>query len=201
MHGLYLTGNPWLEAQPLSALVIANLVGMMVSYRLSRYWTFRHRQPVHADGGRTAFFLINVVTLPLSVGTLWFSRHVLGLTDPVSDNLFGNVIGALIGQAARFYLFRTYVFRKPVRRRVTLLEPVPTAPTGSRPTTWPTRSPSAGGPRDRSTVAEPPTRSRSSGRLSPTTLWWSPSIPVTNAPPSPSTVNAPATCSGSPEAT
>jgi hypothetical protein len=69
---------------------------------------------VHADGGRTAFFLINVVTLPLSVGTLWFSRHVLGLTDPLSDNLFGNVIGALIGQAARFYLFRTYVFRQPV---------------------------------------------------------------------------------------
>jgi len=114
VHGLYLTRHPLLAAQPLTALVLANLAGMMVSYRLSRYWTFRHRPPVHADGGRTAFFLINLVTLPLSVGTLWFSRHVLGLTDPVSDNLFGNVIGALIGQAARFYLFRTYVFRKPV---------------------------------------------------------------------------------------
>jgi putative flippase GtrA len=114
VHGLYLTSSPWLAAQPLSALVIANLVGMMVSYRLSRYWTFRHRQPVHADGGRTAFFLINVVTLPLAVGTLWFSRHVLGLTDPVADNLSGNVIGALIGQVARFYLFRTYVFSQPV---------------------------------------------------------------------------------------
>jgi putative flippase GtrA len=115
VHGLYLTGNPWLSSQPLTALVIANLVGMVVSYRLSRYWTWRHRQPVHADGGRTAFFLINVVTMPLSVGTLWFSRHVLGLTDPLSDNLFGNVIGALLGQAARFYLFRTYVFGTPVR--------------------------------------------------------------------------------------
>jgi putative flippase GtrA len=115
VHGVYLTSDPWLAAQPLTALVVANLVGMMVSYRLSRYWIWRHRQPVHADGGRTAFFLINVITLPLSVGTLWFSRHVLGLTDPASDNLFGNVIGALMGQAARFYLFRTYVFQKPVR--------------------------------------------------------------------------------------
>jgi putative flippase GtrA len=114
VHGLYLTSDPWLADQPLLALVLANLVGMMVSYRLSRYWTFRHRPPVHADGGRTAFFLINLVTLPIAVGTLWFSRHVLGLTDPLSDNLFGNVIGALVGQAARFYLFRTYVFRKPV---------------------------------------------------------------------------------------
>lgn len=114
VHGLYLTSEPWLESQPLTALVLANLVGMVVSYRLSRHWTFRHRPPVHADGGRTAFFLINLVTLPLAVGTLWFSRHVLGLTDPLSDNIFGNVIGALIGQAARFYLFRTYVFRQPV---------------------------------------------------------------------------------------
>jgi putative flippase GtrA len=114
VHGLYLTHRPWLAGQPLLALVLANVVGMMVSYRLSRYWAFRHRPPVHADGGRTAFFLINLVTLPFAVGTLWFSRHVLGLTDPLSDNLFGNVIGALMGQAVRFYLFRTYVFRKPV---------------------------------------------------------------------------------------
>jgi putative flippase GtrA len=115
VHGLYLTSSPWLATQPLTALVVANLVGMVVSYRLSRHWTWRHRQPVHADGGRTAFFLINVITMPLAVGTLWFSRHALGLTDPLSDNVFGNVIGALLGQAARFYLFRTYVFGQPVR--------------------------------------------------------------------------------------
>lgn len=114
VHGLYLTSDPWLDKQPLTALVLANVAGMMVSYRLSRYWAFRHRPPVHADGGRTAFFLINLVTLPIAVLTLWFSRHVLGLTDPLSDNLSGNVIGALIGQAARFYLFRKYVFRHPV---------------------------------------------------------------------------------------
>ena len=49
--------------------VLANFVGMVISYRLSRYWTFKHRPPQHADGGRTAFFLINLVTLPLAVGT------------------------------------------------------------------------------------------------------------------------------------
>lgn len=113
-HGLYLTSDPWLKAHAIAAFILANLVGMVVSYRLSRNWTFRHRPPVHADGGRTAFFLINLVTLPLAVGTLWFSRHVLGLSDPFSDNLFGTVIGALIGQIARFYLFRKYVFRQPV---------------------------------------------------------------------------------------
>ena len=114
VHGLYLTGHPWLEAQPILAFVLANVVGMLVSYRLSRHWTFRHRPPVHPDGGRTAFFAINVVTMPLAIACLWLSRHVLHLTDPLSDNVAGNVVGQLIGQAARFYLFRKYVFRTPV---------------------------------------------------------------------------------------
>jgi putative flippase GtrA len=114
VHGLYLTGHPWLTAQPILAFVLANVVGMLVSYRLSRHWTFRHRPPVHPDGGRTAFFAINVITMPLAIACLWLSRHVLHLTDPLSDNLAGNVVGQLIGQAARFYLFRRYVFRTPV---------------------------------------------------------------------------------------
>ena len=32
-HGLYLTSDPWLGEQPLTSLVVANLVGMVVSYR------------------------------------------------------------------------------------------------------------------------------------------------------------------------
>ena len=114
VHGLYVTKNPWLGDQPIAAFIIASLVGMVVSYRLSRNWTFSHRPPVHADGGRTAFFVINLVTMPISIFCLWFSRHVLHLTDPLADNVAANVVGALIGQAARFYLFRRYVFRKPV---------------------------------------------------------------------------------------
>ncbi len=42
---------------------------------------------------------------------------------------------------------------------------------------------------------------RNSGRLSPTTFRWSPSMRSMNAPPRPSIVNPPATCSGSPVAT
>jgi putative flippase GtrA len=114
VHGLYLTSHPWLGAQPILAFVLANVVGMLVSYRLSRHWAFRHRPPVHPDGGRTAFFVINVITMPLAIACLWLSRHVLHLTDPLSDNIAGNVVGQLIGQVARFYLFRRYVFRTPV---------------------------------------------------------------------------------------
>jgi putative flippase GtrA len=113
-HGLYLTDHPWLAKHAIPAFIIANVCGMLVSYRLSRTWTFRHRPPVHPDGGRSAFFAINLITMPLAIACLWFSRHALGLTDPFSDNIAGNVVGQLIGQVARFYLFRKYVFRQPV---------------------------------------------------------------------------------------
>lgn len=113
VHGLYLTDSPWLPDHPLTAFVIANFVGMLISYRLSRQWTFKHRPPQHADGGRTAYFVINSVTMVIPMGCLWFSRHALGLDDPLADNLSGVVIGQLLGQVARFYLFRTYVFPRP----------------------------------------------------------------------------------------
>jgi putative flippase GtrA len=113
-HGLYLTDDPWLVKHAIPAFIIANVCGMLVSYRLSRHWAFRHRPPVHPDGGRTAFYAINLITMPLAIACLWVSRHVLGLTDPLSDNLAGNVVGQLIGQVARFYLFRKYVFRQPL---------------------------------------------------------------------------------------
>ena len=113
VHGLYLTDDPWLNGHPVTAFVIANFVGMMISYRLSRYWTFKHRPPQAADGGRTAYFVINTVTMLIPMACLWISRNVLGLDDAVSDNLAGVVIGSLLGQAARFHLFREYVFQKP----------------------------------------------------------------------------------------
>jgi len=68
--------------------------------------------------------VINLITMPLSIGCLWFSRHVLGLADPLSDNVAGNVIGQLLGQAARFYLFRKYVFRQPVHAADLTHDPV-----------------------------------------------------------------------------
>jgi putative flippase GtrA len=123
-HGLYLTSDPWLGSQPIAAFVIANVCGMLVSYQLSRNWAFRHRPPVHPDGGRTAFFVINLVTMPLAIACLWLSRHVLGLTDPLSDNIAGNVVGQLMGQVARFYLFRRYVFRQPVNTKDLAHHPV-----------------------------------------------------------------------------
>ncbi|MCW2771755.1 MAG: GtrA family protein [Nocardioides sp.] len=114
LHGFNTGHHALLDGQPYLAYVIANLVGMAVSYRGSRTWVFKDRPPRSADGGRTAFILINLVTMLIPIGLLWLSRNVLNLDDPYSDNVSANVIGLFLGLIARFYLFRTFVFQRPV---------------------------------------------------------------------------------------
>lgn len=113
VHGFGTAWDPPMAGHPIAAYVVANVVGMVVSYHGTRSWAFRNREPVHADGGRTAYVAINVVTMALPVACLSLSRGVLGLTDPLSDNISANVIGLALGTAARFYLYRTWVFRHP----------------------------------------------------------------------------------------
>jgi hypothetical protein len=57
--------------------------------------------------------VINLVTMLLPIGCLAFSRNVLGLDDPFSDNISANVIGLFLGLVSRFYLFRIIIFRSP----------------------------------------------------------------------------------------
>ena len=114
VHGFHTGYGAPLADEPYLAYVIANVIGMLISYRGSRRWVFRDRPPRTADGGRLMFVVINVVTMLIPIACLWFSRNVLGLDDPYSDNVAANIIGLFLGMLARFYLFRTLVFRKPV---------------------------------------------------------------------------------------
>lgn len=114
LHGFGTGYDAPLAGQPYLAFAVANVVGMVVSYRGSRTWVFRDRPPRTADGGRLMFVAINLVTMLIPLGCLWVSRHLLDLDDPYSDNLSANLIGLFLGMVARFYLFRTLVFRRPV---------------------------------------------------------------------------------------
>lgn len=113
VHGVGGSGAP-LGGEPYLGYVIANTVGMVVSYHGSRNWAFRDRPPSHPVGGWTAYAAINVATMSLPVACLWVSRDLLGLDDPLADNLSANVIGLALGLAARFYLFRRFVFKRPI---------------------------------------------------------------------------------------
>lgn len=113
VHG-FSAGEALLADEPIPAYVLANSVGMGVSYYGSRHWAFRDRPPVTSDGGLTSFVAINLLTMLIPIGCLAVSRDVLGLDDPISDNVAANVIGLVLGLAARFALFRTFVFRRPI---------------------------------------------------------------------------------------
>jgi hypothetical protein len=53
---------------------------------------------------------INLVTMLIPLTCLWISRNLMGLDDPLSDNVSANVVGLLLANTARFFLFRQYVF-------------------------------------------------------------------------------------------
>ncbi|NUR08696.1 MAG: GtrA family protein [Nocardioidaceae bacterium] len=109
VHGY--VGSPGvMHEQPLVAFVIANTVGMLVSYRGSRSWAFRHREAVGVAGGRLSFFVINLVSMVIPLACLAFTRYVLGRADPVADNIAANVIGLGLGTLARFWAIRRFIF-------------------------------------------------------------------------------------------
>lgn len=112
VHG-YLGGPGPMHEQPLGAFVLANMVGMVVSYRGSRSWAFRHREAVGPAGGWFAFFVINMVSMAIPLICLTVSRYGFHLTDPFSDNIAANGIGLALGTAARFWAIRRFIFLNP----------------------------------------------------------------------------------------
>lgn len=114
VHG-YVNGPGPMHDQPLVAFVLANLVGMIVSYRGSRSWAFRHREAVGVAGGRVAFLVINVVSMVIPLACLAFTRYVLGRADPIADNIAANVLGLGLGMLARFWAIRRFIFVRPSR--------------------------------------------------------------------------------------
>lgn len=112
VHG-YLGDPGPMHDRPLVAFVMANTVGMVVSYRGSRSWAFRHRSAVGVAGGRVAFFVINIVSMVIPLACLSFTRYALGLSDPVADNISANVVGLGLGTLARFWALRRFIFLTP----------------------------------------------------------------------------------------
>jgi putative flippase GtrA len=116
VHGFPGIGPGPMNDRPLSAYALGHLVGMAVSYRGSRAWVFRHREPAGAMGGRVSFFVINIVTMVIPLLCLTVSRYLLDLQSALADNLSANVIGLALGTVARFWAFRRFVFVTPRER-------------------------------------------------------------------------------------
>ena len=158
VHGLGPVEGAWLNEDPELAYLVANAVGMAISFRGTKVWAFHDRRTSHPDGGVVAFVVINLATMLIPVTCLSVSRG-LGLDDPVSDNISANVIGLALANAARFFLFRTFVFLRVDDPEMTLdleltelgehhhggpLSEPPTGRSSDDPAPRPARAPEAG---------------------------------------------------------
>jgi putative flippase GtrA len=118
-------GEGVLFERALSAQAIAVIVATTFAYFANRHWTWKDRERTGLAREYTLFFLINGVTLVVTLLLLWFSHYVLGLKSPLADNISANVVGLIIGTAMRFYAYRRWVF--PVS------EPTPTTGSSDSP--------------------------------------------------------------------
>lgn len=124
-HGIKGWYDGPMNDRPLSSYLLANSIGMVISFFGTRAYVFHNRTPLGPGGGFVNYAIVNLASFTIPIGCLWFTRNVLETSSVYADNLAGNVIGALLASMFRFWAFRTFVFhRRPtVDRQETHLSP------------------------------------------------------------------------------
>jgi putative flippase GtrA len=110
VHGIKGWFHGPLNEHVIAGYLLANSVGMFVSYYGSRHYAFRHRHAAGPGSGMLPYVGINLASFVIPVTCLWVSRSVFGWDTIYADNISGNVVGALLGNAFRFWAFRRFVF-------------------------------------------------------------------------------------------
>lgn len=121
-------GLKWtiLPSKPVTAQVMAVIVATIVSYVLSREWSFRTRGGRERRHEATLFFLIAGFAVGLACLPTLFSRYLLYLEEPyvsigtqeVADFVAGGIIGTIVQTVFRFWALRKWVFpRAGIRAR------------------------------------------------------------------------------------
>ncbi|WP_233191313.1 GtrA family protein [Cryobacterium sp. M96] len=97
---------------PLTAKIIAIVAASVATYVGNHLWTFRDRKTKTSARNILAFIAINGVAILVQLGCLAFSRYVLGLADPVSDNISGTIVGQILATVLRYFSYNVWVFPK-----------------------------------------------------------------------------------------
>jgi putative flippase GtrA len=114
-YGLKLT---ILSEKPITAQAIAIIVATIVSYVLSREWSFSTRGGRERHHEAALFFVVSGIAVGLNLVPTAVSRYLLHLqvpfvsmlTQEVSDFIFGSIIGTLIAMVFRWWAFKKWVF-------------------------------------------------------------------------------------------
>ncbi|MET9761504.1 GtrA family protein [Streptomyces sp. NPDC006372] len=104
-------GGP-MSASPVQASVLATSAAALFSWAGNRYWTYRRQHREKMARELALFLVANGVGLAITAGTVFASRHLLGLDSALSDNT-ARILGWVLATLFRFYAYRRYVFVAP----------------------------------------------------------------------------------------
>ena len=103
-------GEGVLYHAPLPAKIIAVAVATVVTYFGNKWWTFGHKKSDNPTREYLLYAIFNVVAIGLQLGCLGFSRYVLDLSSPLSDNISGTLIGQIVAVVFRYWAYDKFVF-------------------------------------------------------------------------------------------
>ncbi|WP_239003710.1 GtrA family protein [Nocardia panacis] len=95
---------------PLPAKIIAIAVATVVTYFGNKWWTFAHKKSDNPGREYLLYTVFNVIAIGLQLGCLGFSRYVLELSTPLSDNISGTLIGQIVAVIFRYWAYDKFVF-------------------------------------------------------------------------------------------
>lgn len=96
--------------QLVAAKAISASVSILVAWLGNRLWTFRHGRRRTPAAELAMFVAVNLAAMVVTLATLAFAVHVLGVTSPLGVNLAGNVVGVALGTLVRYTCYRYLVF-------------------------------------------------------------------------------------------
>lgn len=107
---------------PTTAFLIANSVATIVSFILTRQFTFQDRNTSKRKRFQApAFLCISIAAIAINTAPLYISRWVLGWHYPlvsyfeqeISDFISGPIIGTLLAMVFRWWALHKFVFPVP----------------------------------------------------------------------------------------
>ncbi|NMN98558.1 GtrA family protein [Nocardiaceae bacterium YC2-7] len=102
--------GPMFDA-PLYAKLLAIAAATVVTYFGNKWWTFSHRPTSNPLRQYALYAVFNVIAIGLQLACLGFSRYVLDLSTPLSDNISGTLIGQAVAMGFRYWAYDTFVFK------------------------------------------------------------------------------------------
>ncbi|WP_239476567.1 GtrA family protein [Nocardia arizonensis] len=109
-------GEGVLYHAPLQAKIIAIAVATVVTYFGNKWWTFSHKQTGNPGREYVLYAVFNVIAIGLQLGCLGFSRYVLDLSTPLSDNISGTLVGQIVAVVFRYWAYDKFVFTGKMER-------------------------------------------------------------------------------------